>query len=179
MVCSRCEMAVKVVLEEMKIPIVSIQLGEIILSHSLKENEKQLLDKKLKLIGFELLNDRNSKTIERIKSLIIDLIYYKNEHLNVNLSTYLRENLNQDYSSLTNLFSETEGITIEHYFIAQKIERVKELLTYNELTLSEIAFQLNYSTVSHLSNQFKKVTGFTPTDFKKKRAIKRKQIDLL
>jgi AraC-like DNA-binding protein len=179
MVCGRCEMAVKVLAEEMGIPVVSVQLGEIILSRDLKENEKKLFDKKLQSIGFELLSDRNSKTIELIKSLIIDLIYYKNDLLNANLSTYLRENLNQDYSALSSLFSETEGITIEHYFIAQKIERVKELLTYNELTLSEIAFQLNYSTVSHLSNQFKKVTGFTPTNFKKLKAVKRKQIDLL
>ncbi len=106
-------------------------------------------------------------------------MHYQNEKLKINLSTYLAEDLKQDYSTLSNLFSETEGTTIEHYFIYQKIERAKELLIYNELTLSEIAFQLNYSTVSHLSNQFKKVTGFSPSNFKKLKEVKRKQIDLL
>jgi AraC-like DNA-binding protein len=105
------------------------------------------------------------------------LVHYKTEKLKTNLSNYLAEDLNQDYNSLSNLFSEMEGTTIEHYFIAQKIERAKELLVYNELTLSEIAFQLNYSNVAHLSNQFKKTTGFTPTHFKKLKDKKRIQID--
>lgn len=179
MVCSRCEMAVKGLVEEMGIAVIYVQLGEIKLSRSLNDKQKQLLEENLKGIGFELLNDKSSKTIESIKTLIIDVLYYKKQQLNINLSAYLQENLNQEYSALSKLFSETEGITIEHYFIAQKIERVKELLTYNELSLSEIAFQLNYSTVSHLSNQFKKVTGFTPTNFKKLRTTKRLQIDHL
>jgi AraC-like DNA-binding protein len=179
MVCGRCEMAVKSALEKMQIPVLSIQLGEVELSRDLVENEKQTLAKILNALGFELLDDKISKTIERIKNLIIDLVHYQNEKLKINLSTYLAEDLMQDYSTLSNLFSETEGTTIEHYFIAQKIERTKELLIYNELTLSEIAIQLNYSNVAHLSNQFKKVTGFTPTHFKKLKAVKRKQIDNL
>ncbi len=179
MVCSRCEMAVTTALEKIGIPILSIQLGEVELSRPIQEKEKQNLAKNLNVLGFELLDDKISKTIERIKNLIIDLVHYQNEKLKINLSTYLAEDLMQDYSTLSNLFSETEGSTIEHYFIAQKIEKAKELLMYNELTLSEIAIQLNYSDVSHLSKQFKKVTGFTPTHFKKLREVKRKQIDNL
>ncbi|HSN47766.1 MAG TPA: helix-turn-helix domain-containing protein [Flavobacterium sp.] len=179
MVCGRCEVAVKSALEKMQIPIFSIQLGAVELSRPIEENEKRILAKTLNALGFELLDDKISKTIERIKNLIIDLVHYQNEKLKINLSTYLAEDLKQDYSTLSNLFSETEGTTIEHYFIAQKIERTKELLIYNELTLSEIAIQLNYSNVAHLSNQFKKVTGFTPTHFKKLKDKKRKQIDNL
>jgi AraC-like DNA-binding protein len=179
MVCSRCEMAVTSALGKMQIPVLSIQLGEVELSRPIQENEKQILVKNLNALGFELLDDKISKTIERIKNLIIDLVHYQNEKLKINLSTYLAEDLMQDYSTLSNLFSETEGTTIEHFFIAQKIEKAKELLMYNELTLSEIAIQLNYSDVSHLSKQFKKVTGFTPTHFKKLREVKRKQIDNL
>jgi AraC-like DNA-binding protein len=139
----------------------------------------QLLTQNLKLLGFELLNDKTSKTIERIKNLIINLVHYQNEKLKINFSTYLSEDLKQDYSTLSKLFSETEGTTIERYYIAQRIEKTKELLIYNELTLSEIAIQLNYSNVAHLSNQFKKITGFTPTYFKKLKDKKRKQIDNL
>lgn len=179
MVCSRCEIAVTATLEKMQIPILSIQLGQVELSRNLEENEKRTLSKNLNALGFELLDDKISKTIERIKNLIIDLVHYQNEKLKINLSTYLAEDLKQDYSALSNLFSETEGITIEHYFIAQKIEKTKELLIYNEMTLSEIAILLNYSNVAHLSNQFKKVMGFTPTHFKKLKVAKRKQIDKL
>lgn len=179
MVCSRCEMAVRTVFEKMEIPILSMQLGEVGIPENLDENQKQLLSENLKALGFELLDDKISKTIERIKNLIIDVVHYQNEKLKINLSSYIVEDLKQDYSALSNLFSETEGITIEHYFIAQKIEKVKELLIYNELSLSEIAFQLNYSSVAHLSNQFKKTTGITPTQFKQLKDKKRKQIDEL
>lgn len=179
MVCSRCEMVVRTVFEKMGIPILSMQLGEVEVSKNLEETEKQLLSENLKSLGFELLDDKISKTIERIKNLIIDVVHYQNEKLKINLSSYIVEDLKQDYSALSNLFSETEGITIEHYFIAQKIEKVKELLIYNELSLSEIAFQLNYSSVAHLSNQFKKTTGITPTQFKQLKDKKRKQIDEL
>ncbi|UQD55150.1 AraC family transcriptional regulator [Flavobacterium sp. K5-23] len=177
MVCSRCEMAVKAELEKIGHPVVSMTLGEVEVSGDIEKSEMQLLTNNLNLLGFELLDDKVSKIIERIKNLIVDLVHYKTEKLKTNLSNYLAEDLQQDYNSLSNLFSEMEGITIEHYFIAQKIERAKELLIYNELTLSEIAFQLNYSNVAHLSNQFKKTTGFTPTHFKKLKDKKRIQID--
>ncbi len=179
MVCGRCEMAVKTILEEMEIPILSIKLGEVTTGRDFEQNEKHQFSEKLLNLGFELLDDKNSKTIERIKNLIIDLIYYQNQKLKINLSAYLTSEINQDYSALSTLFSSTEGVTIEHYFIAQKIERVKELLFYNDMTLSEIAFLLDYSTVSHLSNQFKKVTGISPSNFKKMKQIKRKPIDRL
>ena len=177
MVCARCEMAVRTLFDEMKISVLSIKLGEVELSKTLENLEKKQLSEKLKALGFELLDDKISKTIERIKNRIIDLVHHQSEQPKINLSSYLSDDLNQDYSALSNLFSETEGITIEHYFIAQKIERVKELLIYNELSLSEIAFQLNYSSVAHLSNQFKKTTGITPTQFKQLKEKKRKQID--
>jgi AraC-like DNA-binding protein len=179
MVCGRCEVAVKAELEKMELPVISIQLGEIELSRELAEDETESLADNLKNLGFELLKDEISKTIWQIKNLVIDLVHYRNENIKINLSTYISEELSQDYSTLSKLFSEREGITIGHYFIAQKIEKAKELLVYNELSLSEIADQLNYSNVAHLSNQFKKVTGFTPTHFKKLEQNTRKQIDSL
>ncbi|NRS87335.1 AraC-like DNA-binding protein [Flavobacterium sp. 7E] len=179
MVCGRCEAAVKTVLEKMSLPVISVDLGEVILSRELISEEKQPLALALKELGFELLEDKTSKTIEKIKNLIIDLVHYQNEKLKVNFSEFLANELHQDYSALSKLFSEVEGVTIEHYFIAQKIEKAKELLVYDELSLSQIALQLNYSNVAHLSNQFKKVTGMTPTYFKKIKEKNRKQIDAL
>ena len=179
MVCGRCEMAIKLELERMKIPTISIKLGEVNLSRELTDTEMQELSNNLERLGFELLVDKISKTIEQIKNLIVELVHYQKDQLKVNLSTYLSERLNQDYSALSKLFSDKEGITIEHYFIAQKIEKAKELLIYDELSLSEIAIALNYSNVAHLSNQCKKVTGFTPTHFKNRKENTRKQIDSL
>ncbi len=177
MVCSRCKMVVKVELIKLNLTPLSIELGEIEIAEILDENKKSELSKVLQSFGFELLDDKISITIEKIKSLIIELIHNMNNNLNVNLSTYLSQELFQDYNSMSNLFSEVEGITIEQYYISLKVEKVKELLVYDELTLSEIAHQLNYSSVSYLSNQFKKVTGFTPTYFKKLKEKKRRQID--
>jgi AraC-like DNA-binding protein len=179
MVCGRCEIAVKAELEKMELPVNSVTLGEVVLSRELTEDEKQQISNVLKDLGFELLEDEISKTTEQIKNLIIDLVHYRNEKIKINLSTYLSGNLHQDYSALSKLFSDNEGHTIEHYFISQKIEKAKELLVYDELNLSEIAIQLNYSNVAHLSNQFKKVTGFTPTQFKKRSENTRKRIDSL
>jgi AraC-like DNA-binding protein len=177
MVCNRCKMVVKSELEKIGLHPISVELGEVELLQDLAANEKQAVAKNLSLLGFELLDDKISRTIERIKNRIVDLVHHQNEELKTNLSDYLVEHLMQDYSTLSNLFSEVEGTTIERYFIAQKIEKVKELLTYNELSLTEIAMQLNYSNVAHLSNQFKKTTGFTPTYFKQLKEKKRKQID--
>jgi AraC-like DNA-binding protein len=177
MVCGRCEMAVKSELKKMGFSIISIQLGEVEITTDLDESQSQMLSKNLNLLGFELLDDKGNKTVERIKNRIIDLVYYKTEQPKSNLSSYLADDLKQDYSTLSKLFSENEGATIAHYFIVQKIERVKELLLYNEMNLSEIAIQLNYSNVAHLSNQFKKTTGYTPTQFKQLKDNTRKQID--
>ena len=177
MVCDRCVMAVKSEVKKLGLHAISITLGEVELETECTENQKQDLLERLRFLGFDLIDDKKSITIERIKTLLIDLVYNKNNVLKSNLSDYLANDLAQDYSALSNLFSEIEGITIERYFIAQKIERVKELLTYDELTLSEIAIQLQYSNVAHLSNQFKKTTGFTPTYFKRLKVKTRKQID--
>lgn len=179
MVCGRCKMVVKSEFEKLGLLTISVELGEVELENDISENQKQELLRSLRLLGFDLIDDKKSKTIEKIKTLIIDLVHQKNNELKGNLSDYLSKNLFQDYNTLSNLFSEVEGTTIEKYFINQKIEKVKELIVYNELTLSEIAYSLNYSTVAHLSNQFKKVTGFTPTYFKQLKDKKREQIENL
>jgi AraC-like DNA-binding protein len=130
-------------------------------------------------LGFELIDDKKSRIIEKIKNTIIQLVHHQDSGLKNNLSEVLSSELHHDYNYLSNLFSEIEGTTIEKYFIAQKIERVKELLVYDQLSLSEIAFQLNYSSVAYLSNQFKKVTGLTPSHFKQIKENKRKPLDQL
>lgn len=179
MVCNRCEMAVRTVFENLKLPLTGLILGEVTLSRSLTNTEKESLAVSLSNLGFELLEDKTTQTIEKIKNRIIDLVHHKNDKLKVNFSTYLSQEIGQDYSALSKLFSEVESVTIEHYYIAQKIEKAKELLVYDELSLSQIALQLNYSNVAHLSNQFKKVTGMTPSHFKKLKDKNRKQIDAL
>jgi AraC-like DNA-binding protein len=177
MVCSRCKMVVKFELEKLGLNPISIELGEI----EIEENDIDLLQtaltQNLNQLGFELIDDKKSKIIEKIKTLIIDLVQNKNNELHTNLSSYLSTHLHQDYNTLSHLFSEVEGKTIEKYFISQKIEKVKELLTYGELSLSEIAYRLNYSSVAYLSNQFKKVTGFSPTEFKQLKGKKRYLIE--
>jgi AraC-like DNA-binding protein len=177
MVCDRCKMVVKAELEKLGYHPVSVELGEVILDKELSPEEKNKLNKNLLTVGFELIDDKKSRLIEKTKNLIIELVHQRNSTLKINLSDYLSTQLNQDYNYMTNLFSEVEGSTIEKYFIAQKIEKVKELLVYDELTLSEIAWQLNYSSVAHLSSQFKKVTGLTPSYFKNIRGQKRKPLD--
>jgi AraC-like DNA-binding protein len=129
--------------------------------------------------GLELMDDRKSMLIEKIKSVIIELIHYSDEQLKNNFSTYLSEKLNYDYTYLSNLFSEVEGTTIEHFMIVHKIERVKELLVYDEINLTEIAWKLHYSSVAHLSNQFKKITGLTPTHFKQLKQKRRTNLENL
>jgi len=172
-------MVVKSEFEKLGLQTISVELGEVELQNEITESQKEVLLQNLHSLGFDLLDDKKSKTIEKIKTLIIDLVHHKNNELKTNLSDYLAENLNQDYNTLSNLFSEVENTTIEKYFISQKIEKVKELLIYNELSLSEIADMLNYSNVAHLSNQFKKITGFTPTSFKQLKDKNRIQIENL
>jgi AraC-like DNA-binding protein len=179
MVCSRCKMVVKSEFEKLGLQTISVELGEVELQDTISEDQKKELLIPLHALGFDLIDDKKSKAIEKIKNLIIDLVHHKNNELKINLSDYLAQNLNQDYNTLSNLFSEVENTTIEKYFISQKIEKVKELLIYNELSLSEIADILNYSNVAHLSNQFKKITGFTPTYFKQLKDKKRIQIENL
>ena len=177
MVCGRCISAVKSELDQLHIDYVSVVLGEVELSASLSVELKEKLREALQSKGFALIDDRRSRLIEQVKSIIIELVHYSSERLTVNLSDYIAEKVHLDYHHISDLFSEVTGYTIEKYYIAQKVERIKELLVYDELSLSEIADQLNYSSVAHLSAQFKKVTGLTPTYYKKVGADKRKPLD--
>lgn len=177
MVCSRCKMAVKAELEKAGLHPVTVELGEIEIKEEPTPEILQELNNSLKNIGFEIIDDRKSRMIEKIKNVIIELIHHSDENISVNLSEYISQKLHYDYSYLSNLFSEVEGITIEKYFIGQRIEKVKELLKYDELTLSEIAFRLGYSSVAYLSNQFKKQTGLTPSFYKTMKQNSRKNIE--
>tara|TARA_R110002096_G_scaffold375326_2_gene569008 strand:- start:124 stop:663 length:540 start_codon:yes stop_codon:yes gene_type:complete len=177
MVCPRCITAVKNIMDTKKIEYSNINLGEVITNKKLTEIELISLSKALKLQGFELLEDSKSKTIAQIKSIIIQQVQQLHKTLKVNYSNLLSQKLNQDYTVLSKLFSSVEGITIEKYIVKQKIEKVKELMFYNEKTLSEIAFLMDYSSSAHLSNQFKKETGMTPTQFKKTKHPTHKSLD--
>ena len=177
MVCSRCKMVVKAELEKLGLQPLAVELGMVELAENLTDNQKNDLARNLLTLGFELIDDKKSQTVEKIKNLIVELVHYQNNDLKVNLSGYLAQELGQEYHLLSSLFSEVEHLTIEQYFISQKIEKTKELLTYNELTLSQIADQLNYSSVAYLSNQFKKITGFTPTNFKQLKGNRRQQLE--
>lgn len=177
MVCDRCIMVVRAELGRLGIEAKQVGLGEITLDSELAPEKKRQLDSSLEALGFQLIDDKKSRVIEKIKNVIIGWVHYQNNDARTNLSDVLSQELHLDYNYLSNLFSEVEGTTIEKYFIAQKIEKVKELLVYDELSLSEIAFRLNYSSVAYLSNQFKKVTGLTPSHFKQIGKDKRKPLD--
>jgi AraC-like DNA-binding protein len=166
MVCNRCKMVVKAELEKLGFKPLLVELGKVTLAENLTADNKIKIAEQLTHFGFELLEDKKTQIAEQIKTAIINLVHYTREPLKVNLSAYLSEQLKLEYTSLSSIFSEVENQTIEKYFIAQKIEKAKEMLTYGELTLSEIAYQLNYSSVAHLSAQFKKVTGITPSVYK-------------
>ncbi len=177
MVCPRCIAAVENILEELDIPFNAIKLGEVELRSGLSKFNHAMVAERFKSVGFELIESESSKIINRIKILIINQIHYKQENLKVNLSDFLAEKLHHNYSGLSRLFSSVEGITIEKFATRQKIERVKELLFYGELTLSAIAFEMNYSSVAHLSAQFKTETGMSPTEFKANKSAGRTSID--
>lgn len=177
MVCNRCIMVVQNELDKLGLITKSIKLGEVHLDEILNPETKQLISDAIFPMGFELIDNKKSRIIEKIKNIIIDLVQNHNSHTKTNLSEHLSSELNQDYANLSNLFSEVEGTTIEKYFIAQKIEKIKELLVYDELSLKEIAYRLNYSSVAYLSNQFKKITGLTPSHFRKIGRDKRKSLD--
>lgn len=179
MVCNRCKMVVKSELESLGLHLVSVELGEVEVMEELNSKEKSEINLALIKYGFSLIDDKKSRIIEQVKTLIIQLVQERNTDMKTNLSDYISTNIHHDYNYISNLFTQVEGVSIEKYFIAQKIEKVKELLVYNELTLSEIAYQLNYSSVAHLSSQFKKVTGLTPSYFKNLRDIKRTPLEEL
>lgn len=179
MVCNRCIKVVREEFEKLGLVIKNIQLGEVEVLNDESKLDIQKINDVLAENGFELLDNKNSKLIEKIKILIIDLIRTvdSGKDINVNFSDYLADKTGLNYHYLSTLFSSLEGLTIEKYIIHQKIEKVKELLVYDELTLSEIAFRLDYSSVQHLSNQFKKVTGLTPSYFKTLKFKNRKTLD--
>lgn len=178
MVCDRCILVVRQQLDELGIGYKNIQLGQAELDAELSAEQSEALRSRLSAAGFELLDDRKSKLVEKIKTTIIELIHgNKEDELNRKISVLLEEKLNLDYHYISSLFSSVEGVTIERYVILQRIEKVKELLMYDELSLSEIAWQMGYSSVQHLSQQFKKVTGFTPSQFKQLKENKRRPLD--
>lgn len=176
MVCPRCMKAVEQVLLGVEATPLDIHLGEVVLKEPLSPAQLELVSSQLQQLGFELLDDNRKQLIEKIKSIVIEHIHY-NEDEKFVFSEVLSNKLHKEYSIISKLFSETEGITIEQYVIHQKIEKVKELLVYNEMNLNEISFKLNYSSVAHLSAQFKKITGLTPSQFKAQGIHLRKPLD--
>ena len=166
MVCIRCQMVVRSELEKLGLPFVDVKIGEVNISGNVPEDTLESLDLALRKSGLQLMEDKKSIIVEKIKIAIIELVHYTEDQIKVNLSDYLSEKLQYDYTYLSNLFSDAKGVTIEKFFLIHKIEKVKELIVYDELNLSEIAYKLHYSSVAHLSNQFKKLTGLTPSHFK-------------
>jgi AraC-like DNA-binding protein len=163
---------------QLEIEVADIELGRVNIPVAIEVEKLAQLKRLLLQEGFELLDDQKTKTIEEIKNAVISLVHYQNmEDWNANLSDHLSNLLHREYSYLSNLFSSTENITIEQFFLLQKIEKVKEWLVYSEYSLSEIAYKLDYSSTAHLSNQFKKITGFTPTTFKRLKHHNRKPLD--
>ena len=177
MVCNRCVKVVREELEKLGYTVLEISLGEVEIKEDPAAVNWEIIKKILDENGFELIEDKTAKLVENIKTIIVEYVHHTEKDLNMNLSELIENKLSKDYSYLSTLFSSTENITIEHYFILQKIEKAKELLKYGDLTLSEIAYKLGYNSVNHLSSQFKKVTGMTASDFKKNTYLKRKPID--
>ncbi len=167
MVCIRCQMVVKQQIKKLGLHYTVVELGEVEVVETMSNAQLSEFKTLLFKYGLELLDDKKSILIEKIKKVIVELIHYSDEPAKVNFSDHLSDKLNHDYTYLANLFSEVVGINIEHYIIMHKIERVKELLVYDELSLTQISYKLHYSSVAHLSNQFKQITGLTPSHFKK------------
>lgn len=179
MVCDRCKMAVRSELTHVGLSPVRVELGEIEIEETETDGKIDALEQRLLALGFELLLDPKARLVEQIKAAIILLVRRDTADAPPNISTYLADYLNKDYASLSNTFSQIEHTTIEKYLILQKVERVKELLTYGEFNINEIAYQLHYSSVAHLSNQFKKITGLSPSAYKKSAENFRRQLDML
>lgn len=179
MVCNRCVLVVKQELEKLKLRPVLVTMGEVELSKPASDKQLSALKKRLNELGFELLDDRKQKQIEKIKNLLIKKVQSGEIEEHFSITEFLSKAINKDYSSISRLFSEVEGITIEQFFILQKIEKVKELLVYGELNLNEISYTLGYSSLAHLSGQFKKVTGLTPSNFKKLGGSHRHSLDMV
>lgn len=177
MVSARCKTAVKEALKKLGLHFIVVELGEVEIMENISAQQREQLKTGLLSSGLELMDDRRSVLIERIKNVIVEMIHHSDEVIKVNFSHYLSEKLNHDYTYLANLFSEVQGTTIEQFIIAHKIERIKELIIYGELNITEIAWKMNYSSVAHLSNQFKKMTGLSPSHFKKLKNKRRSPIE--
>lgn len=177
MVCNRCIMVVKQEFEKAGLKPVAVNMGEVELSETLTNEELKQINERLSTLGFEILDDKNRKIIERLKTLLIKQVQNGEIEEHFSLSKFVAKHLNKEYTQISRQFSEVEGITLEQFFILQKIEKVKEWLVYDELNLNEISYKLGYSSVAHLSSQFKKVTGLTPTALKKIGISHRKSLD--
>jgi len=166
MVSTRCKLAVKDVLKKLGLHFVVVDLGEVEIMEDISDEQRRQLRTELLKTGLELMDNKRAVLIEKIKNVIIEMVHYSEEMPKINYSDYLSEKLQHDYTYLSNVFSEVKGITIQQFIIVHKVERIKELLLYDELNLTEISYRMNYSSVAHLSNQFKKITGLTPSHFK-------------
>jgi AraC-like DNA-binding protein len=177
MVSNRCKMVVKEVLKEMGLHFMVVDLGEVDIMESISPEQRSQLKISLHDSGLELMDDKRAVLIERIKNAIVEMVHHSEEVIKINFSVFLSEKLDHDYTYLANLFSEVQGTTIEQFMIAHKVERIKELIIYGELNITEIAWKMNYSSVAHLSNQFKKVTGLSPSHFKQLKNKRRSPLE--
>ncbi|MEI6349184.1 MAG: AraC family transcriptional regulator [Bacteroidota bacterium] len=177
MVSNRCKMTVKEILKELGLHFIVVDLGEVDVMENINLEQREQLKVALLDSGLELMDDKRAMLIEKIKNVIIEMVHHSDEVIKINFSNYLSEKLNHDYTYLANLFSEVQGTTIEQFVISHKVERIKELIIYDELNITEIAWKMNYSSVAHLSNQFKKVTGLSPSHFKQLKGKRRSPIE--
>ena len=177
MVSNRCKMVVKEELKKLGLHFIFVDLGEVEIMESISMEQREILKINLFNSGLELMDDKRAMLIEKIKNVIIEMVHHTGEVIKINFSNYLSEKLGHDYTYMANLFSEVQGTTIEQFLISHKVERIKELIIYGELNITEIAWKMNYSSVAHLSNQFKKVTGLTPSHFKNLKEKKRTNLE--
>jgi AraC-like DNA-binding protein len=177
MVSNRCKMAVKEELRKLGLHFIVVDLGEVEIMENISAEQREQMKTALLISGFELMDDKKAILIEKIKNAVIEMVHHSDEAIKTNFSDFLKEKLDHNYTYLANLFSEVQGTTIEHFIIAHKIERIKELIIYDELNITEIAWKMNYSSVAHLSNQFKKVTGLSPSHFKQLKDKRRSSIE--
>ena len=177
MVSNTCRLVVKDALNKLNLHYIMVNLGEAEIMENISKKQREELKETLLKMGLELMNDNRTILIEKVKNTIVEMVHFADDMIKVNFSDYLSRKLDYDYTYLSNLFSEMQGTNIQHFILLHKAERVKELITYNELTISEIAYKMNYSSVAHLSNQFKKITGFSPSHFKQLRVKRRSVIE--
>ncbi|MCL6259811.1 AraC family transcriptional regulator [Aquiflexum sp. TKW24L] len=177
MVSLRCKIIVQQELEKLEIPFLTVDLGVVETSANISGSQHETLSINLKRVGLEVLDDKRGILIDKIKNVIIEMIHHHEQLPKINYSVYISEKLGNDYTYLSNTFSEVNGITIQQYIIIHKIEKVKELMLYDELNLTEISYRMNYSSVAHLSNQFKKITGLTPSFYKRMRNFRKQNLE--